>query len=423
MRRIVTVPRFLRYVVILGCALGIGGCANIPNDEPLDEGAAAFYQTSANAVDSNNASIGLMGLSAPTGQDFMAYGRALAAQPIAFTLAEAQKRSEVPNALTVKWNQERMNCWMDDYEPFAQDPKCAPIEEAIQTLQDNAELLQRYQSVLKLPAASGIIKAGGVRSIEMAKLTAIAIKVDLRQGRSEEAYRTWANQYSFWRRMSVVGRTWVEVAIGLVNEGYALSGIESLLFRSPQLIDKHYDELFSLISPVGIVRFNFPGIMRAEFGHVMRAYEADENRAAILPNYITNRHYRYAQQVLEVAGKPASALNDIGANSCKCLKPIELNASDPRFTASAEFIRPSVHIGTFELIKSMYDKNRRMALLSMRIRIFKERVPDSQIAAYLAANAANLREPFTDGPMQWDQGKRLLYFDNPDNRGATEVRL
>ena len=395
----------------------------IPNDEPLDEGTAAFYQTSANAVDSNSASIGLMGLSAPTGQDFMAYGRALAAQPIAVTFAEAQRRSEVQNALTVKWNQERMNCWTDDYESFDQDPKCAPIEEAIQTLQDNAELLRRYRSVVKLPAAPGYIQAGGVRSIEMAKLTAIAIKVDLRQGRSEEAYRSWANQYSFWRRMNAVGRTWVEVAIGLVNEGYALSGIESLRFRAPQLIDKHHDELISLISPEGIARFNFPGIMRAEYALVMQAYQADKNRAAIFPNYVTNRYFRYAQQVLEVAGKPASALNEIGANRCECLKPIELNGSDPRFAASAEFIVPSVHVGTFELIKSMYDKNRRMALLSMRVRIFKARIPDSQIAAYLAASVANMRELFADGPIQWDQSKRVLFIDNPNNRGTTEVRL
>lgn len=392
-------------------------------DETLDAGAAAFYAPAPTHGDHNNASIGLMGLGAPVGQDFMAYGRALAAQPIPLTLAEAQKRSEVPNALKLKWDQQRMECWTDDYEPFDKDPKCVTIEEAIQTLRDNAELLKRYRLVQKLPAASGFIQAGGVRSVEMAKLTAIEIKVALRQGRTEEAYRTWADHYAFWRRMNSTDRTWVEVAIGLVNEGISLGTLESLLFHSPQLIDKHYDELVSLLTPENIARYNFPGIMRTEYALAMGAYKADKNKAAILPNYITNRHYRYAQQILEVAEKPASELSEIGAKPCKCLKPIELNSSDPRFAASAEFIGPSVHLGTFELIKSMHAKNRLMNLLTMRIRISKDKVRDAEVESYLSANAANIREPFTNGPMQWDAGKRLLYYDNPNYKGASEVRL
>ena len=70
----------------------------------------------------------------------------------------------------------------------------------------------------------------------------------------------------------------------------------------------------------------------------------------------------------------------------------------------------------------MHNKNQWMALLSMRIRIFKEKVPESQIAAYLVAHVANMRESFTDGPMQWDQNKRVLFFDS-ENRSANEVRL
>ena len=352
----------------------------------------------------------------------MAYGHMLAAQPIVFTCAEVPKQSEASSALTIKWNEEHMNCWQDDYEPFDQDPKCAPIEEAIQTLLDNAELLQRYRLILKLPPASGFIQARGVPSIAMTKLTAVAIKVDLRQGRVEEAYRSLLDEYSFWRRMNSVGRNWVEVAMGLVSEGYALRGVESLLFRSPQLIDTHYDELISLLSPEGIGRFNLPGIMRAEYALTMQAYEVDKNRAAIFPNYITNRHYRYAQQMLEVVSTPADLLNVLGTNRKNFLKPIELNATDPRFAASAEFVGPGVYLGPFELIKSMHNKNQLMALLSMRIRIFKEKVPESQIAAYLVAHVANMRESFTDGPMQWDQNKRVLFFVS-ENRSANEVRL
>lgn len=54
--------------------------------------------------------------------------------------------------------------------------------------------------------------------------------------------------------------------------------------------------------------------------------------------------------------------------------------------------------------------------------MFKEKVPESQIAAYLMAQSANMRESFTGEPMQWDQNKRVLFFDN-ENRSANEVRL
>ena len=409
-------------VWIFAGVLLLGGCATVPHDEPLDEGATAFYAPSTDAVDRNNGAVGLIGLNAPSGQDFMAYGHRLAAQPIPFTVAEILKQREAPNALAIKWNAERMNCWEEDYEPFDQDPKCAPIEEAVQTLRDNAELLRRYRLILTLPAASGFMRARGAPSIAMARLIAVAIKVDLRQGRVEEAYRTWLDEYSFWRRMNSVGRTWMEVAMGLVSEGHALNGIESLLFRSPQLIDTHYDELISLLSPDGIARFNIAGIMRAEYALMMQAYEVDKNRAAIFPNYITNRHYRFAQDMLELANKPASALIEKGANRRNCVKSIESSATNSPFLASAEFVCPSLVWALVEFVKSMHHKNQLMALLSMRIRIFKEKVPESQIAAYLVAHAANMRESFNGGPMQWDQDRRVLFYDSK-NRAANEVRL
>ena len=71
----------------------------------------------------------------------------------------------------------------------------------------------------------------------MAKLAAIEINVDLRQGHADKSYRKWAENHAFVRRMSSAGGTWVAVGINLVNEGISLSVIESLLYRAPQLID------------------------------------------------------------------------------------------------------------------------------------------------------------------------------------------
>lgn len=126
--------------------------------------------------------------------------------------------------------------------------------------------------------------------------------------------------------------------------------------------------------------------------------------------------------MLAIVNKPASALNGKKTNRGDFLKPTELNKINPQFLASAEFVYPSVAWAPVELFKSMHRKIQSMALLSIRIKMFKEKVPESQIAAYLEAHAANMRESFTGEPMQRDQNKRVLFFDN-ENRSANEVRL
>ena len=414
---------FTLRCLIAFVVLALSGVAEAApsDDETLDPGAAAFYAVTTSAADGNNVAIGLLGLGAPSGQDFMAHGRAIAAASAPVSFAEAQTRTKDPKALTIKWDQDRMYCWTDDYAPFDEDPKCAPLAEAAQTLHDNVELLSRFRQVQKMPPAWGMTQ-DLVRTIDVTKLTAIEIKVAIRQGRTEEAYRKCVDLYAFWRRMNSAGRTWVEVAIGLVNEGISLRALESLLLRAPQVIDRHYDELLVLLTPEIINRFNFPEIARAEYTMVMKYYQIAENKSAILPNYLTNRHYRYAQQLMEIAGKPASELNVIGSRPCKCLKPVELNENDPGFTASAAFIGPTVFPGV-EFIKSMHDKIRMAGLLTMRIKIAKDKVPDSEIAAYLAANAKDMREPFTNDQMQWDPVRRRIFFDTPVSAATAEVRL
>lgn len=412
--------RICSCFIICTLSLGEVGCAAIARDEPLDEEAATFFATAQKPNDQNNASIGLLGLSAPAGQDFMAYGRTFAAMWGMNSDASPEKRTEESNSLKIKWDQMRMDCWTDDYEPFDQDPKCAPIEEATQTLRDNAELLSRYQQIQKMATAPGYSLGRATPFMVAAKLAAVEIKVDRTEGRATQAYRKWADQHVFLRNMNSTGGIWLEVAVNLVNEGISLSVIESLLFRAPHLIDNHYDELITLLAAGNIARFNIPGIMRSEHALFMQSYEFKEGRKAIFPNYITNRHYRHAKRVIEIASGPASLLDDGAVNTYKCFKEMEKNETDPRFSASAEYIQPSM---SFELIKSMHAKNRLMNLLTMRVRIFKDRVPDSQIAAYLKANTADMREPFTNGTMQWDKGKRVLFYDNPKYKGATEVRL
>src|SRR5260221_6879175 len=123
-------------VVTFACVAATSGLAAIASDEALDPRAAAFYATPVVAADRDNATLGLLGLSAPMGADFMEYGHIAAKRQ-----QEEREQPKDPNRLEVVWDRERMQCWFDDYEPFDKSPECAPIDEAIQTLKRNAELL------------------------------------------------------------------------------------------------------------------------------------------------------------------------------------------------------------------------------------------------------------------------------------------
>src|SRR5450759_703208 len=172
---------------LCGVSLSTMGDAVMPGDEPLDTGAAAFYAVVDKTKVSNNASIGLLGLTAPKGKDFFAFGLAVAEGRSHYDEGVEGQGPDNESLLEVKWDGRRMACWMEDYEPFDQDPQCAPVEEAVQTLRENTELLSRYRQVQRMTAAPvvGLYRASPF--ITAVKLTAVKIKVDLREGSTEAA--------------------------------------------------------------------------------------------------------------------------------------------------------------------------------------------------------------------------------------------
>lgn len=90
------------------CAVALCGyaCAASPIDESLGATTAAFLAT---PYHSGEAAIGLAGLGAPTGQDFMEFGRlAIKRPPLKWN--EAIKRQKETSFREVIWNAERMNC-------------------------------------------------------------------------------------------------------------------------------------------------------------------------------------------------------------------------------------------------------------------------------------------------------------------------
>ncbi len=398
--------------------------ADRPGDEPLNPEAAAFYAVPPLGPRTNSAAVGLVGLTAPSGEDFMAYGRKTTAEMFIGTDKPLPEQDDKSRRLEINWNQDRMNCWTDDYEPFDRDPQCAPIEEAIRTLEANQEIRSRYRQILKLEPASRIFPATyGHSFILLTKLTLVEAKVALRQGRSEAAYRLWADQHAFLRRMISCGGTWVETAILMVNEGLSLSFAESMLHNAPQLIGKHFEELSKLLAPESITRFNFPEMARSQ--HDMLQWYVDHGDASniLYPNFISNWYYRYAIEIMELTSLPAGKLDEREKLGRETLRRLEVAKIEDKYMPSAEFFKSTQLIVPFSIIKAMHGKNRVMNLLTMRLRVYKDKVPDAEIPAYLLKNAANLREPFNDSPMQWSPTKRTLFYENMKYGGALEARL
>jgi hypothetical protein len=410
-------------ILISGAALAACASQGTSDDEPLDPRAAAFYAAPAAAPAAasggDDAAVGLLGLNAPRGRDFMEYGRGVATRH-----REGDFRKTVAqDSLEIIWNPERMFCWVFDYEPFDRDANCAPIEEAVTTLSDNAELLERYRKILSLPPPDGSVFYPGALFISMTKLTAVSMKVDWQQGRPEKAYREWAEQHMFVQRMCSATSGVVELAICLVNEGISLGAIEALLFHAPQLADAHSAELIRVLTPSSITRYNIPRVMRVRFSIFKESPEAAANTDMLLPNYIANRYYLYAQEVIDSMLGSATELAESDHKECKCLSTFDPNSKDPRIAVSSKLLALMVSPMPTFIARSMHGKNRMMAMLTIGIRIVTERVPDAEVPAFIEANAGRMGDALAGARIVWNPARRVLSFDDAKNFGPMEVRL
>jgi hypothetical protein len=396
----------------LACAALLAGCAVHPpsGDEALDPLAAAFLPVPSAIPDLDSAAIGILGLGAPSGADFMEFGRSAARRQRADDYS-------APAAARLEWDRERMNCWSEDYEPFDKDANCAPFEEAARTVRERSELLARYRHVETLPPPNDDTFYPGTRFLAMTRLNAISMKVDWKEGRYEEAYGTWVGQHAFIQRMCASTRGTVEMAVCLVAEGLSEMAIESLLFHAPGLIDTHAGELMRVLAPGPLARYNMEGMLRREHAHLLAYVAKADNHEMLMPNYIANRHYLFARQLLDAMAQPSSATID---EACKCLDRRDLESGDPRVAASAQLVM--ARIPTF-LVRSMHSKNRVLSMLNARIRIATEKIPEAGIAAFVASMNETLRDSLAGAQMDWDPARRVLLLHDPANFGPMEVRI
>ena len=396
------------------------------HDEKLDDGFNEFYFGARSAItDDENVSIGLSGLSAPSGADFMEHGRfASGIWRSGVSSNEARARINAQGKLDFVGRREELQCWD---EPIAKHKanNCASEDRVVSLLQANAELLSRYRQLYGLPHSSGTAYNLNL-AIELNRLIAAEIRLDLHKGRTDSAYLKWRENHMFLRRMIGEDGTWVDKAIGLVLEQISLSTAEFLIQASSKAMNTNYQEMRELLSPGGLARYNLAGVMRAEYLLYDLLYANPASlKTWVHPGFIRNRFFRAAQDFLKAAqGSPSDAAKAVEAMWNTHTSGWRWDyLRDPLNTVWIRVLLGG-QMKTGRMLEQMHVHDGQMRLLTLRLDILHLGIQDSRIEAFLEGAEKGLRNPFTGDPMKWDLAKRAIYFQSSGQQVITrEVRL
>ena len=379
--------------------------------------------------DAENAGVALLGLTAPSGADFMEHGSRVR------VLYEANAPydrilDELKGAKTLQptAESEQARCWLDPDWPVLD--KCPPFEKVVGAVRANRELLDRLRRAYSLKHYAG--DEWQLRSVYLTliKLSVADMQWDLRQGAHEAAYRKWSEQFRFVR-MTVQGTdTLVGRVVGLVAMGITLSVLESMLNADPDIATRHAAELLELVRPNGVAAFGPDGIVRGEYALLKRwlarlgqdAPGADDRLHWLVErlgqkNRILNRYARFAPEYARAMQLPWKDLH--GEYQRLREKHYEPQAweffLDP---FGSVFFAEHVdsHLKMREFVRQMHYLDGKLRLATLALQQINAGVGDDGMVQFLAAAGPELRDPFSGQPMQWDPKDRKIYMTDPDER-------
>jgi hypothetical protein len=404
--------------------------ANRLLDESPHPERLAFAGTRTDQVpDSQNVAVGILGLTAPEGSDFVSYGaRVKALYTTQAPWSQIQDMVRGPNTLRPSVESAQTICWLDPDMPSWKG--CLPFDQAPQVLEKNKQLLERLQALHRLSAFSGFFNYYNEAYIVLLRLSVAEMHLTLRERDYEAAYRKWRDQYRFARGNLRGPDVWVGKAIGLVAFGTTLPFLESLLLASPEIARTHAPELLELLHPEGMEAFNPEGIARAEYWLLSDSLESlpDETplgteRLHWLAYHLGQRN-RILNRYSVFAPKYAAALR---------LPWAEMQIESDRlreiyvYPSAGDFlIDPfgSLYLATFidsqlgirEMPRQMHVTDGKLRLATLAVRIMNEGITDADIPRFLASAGPRLRDPFTGAPMRWDAKDRKIYFPDPSDK-------
>jgi hypothetical protein len=400
-------------------------------DEPRNPLVETFLASSQNSIpDNQNIAVGLLGLSAPAGSDFMQYGtkvKALYTNDAPWDRIQEMIRGAGTLQPTVESKQ--VNCWLDpDAEPWS---GCLPFDQAPSVLAQNRELLDRYKTLYRLDDYAGWGLPNGNAYLVILQLSIAEMHIDLRQRKYEEAYQKWRQQFLFLRRILRSPDNWVGKAVGLVAIGMTLPFLEKLLIASPEVAKRHSAELLEILKAEGVEEFNLKGVVRIEFSSLTQylaipSSEGSAWRDATLDwlayqtgqrNRMLNRYAAFSQEYLNALGLP---WNEVGKELDRLrAKYIYSSSRDYLIDPFGSILIDRVINGQIragELVQQMHSIVGRKRLATLLVRLIGENVGDAGIDRFLATSGPELSDPFSGSPMRWDTKDRKIFFSDPNDR-------
>lgn len=431
-----TIPRAVAWLLLMLVAVIVVWFAanRLLDASPSPLQKALLVSTDHHVEDSQNIAVGMLGLTAPKGSDFIQYGVQIKALHAANApMARIQELVRKSGALRPTVDGRQVTCWLDPDWTVFQD--CLPFEKAPAVLAENKELLDRYRTLYTLGhyAAADIYYDDAF--LTLVRLVIAQIHLDLRNGKYETAYRKWQKQLRFARGNLRGTDTWVGKAIGLVAIGMTLYPLDSLLVASPNLARVHAAELYELLLPEGIAAYDPEGIVHAEFRFLGKALD----RAPIsLPEYGMDRSHwlafhlgqrnrilnRYAAFAPEYAASLWLPWAEIEKESARLRERYVYPgawefALDPFGSLFlAEYIEGQLR--GREMRRQMHVIDGKLRLAILLVQLINENIRDGDVSRFLANASPEFFDPFTATPAHWDSKDRKIYFLDPRDKCMVE---
>ena len=305
---------------------------------------------------------------------------------------------------------------------------CASAERIKSLLVQNNELLARYASLADIPSSNGAASSNGQILINLNRLLAAEIKLNVEEGNSELAYNKWLKNHLIINHLFRQESTAIEHAIFLVIDGFNLYALENLLFKSPEIGIKHFEELSTILKSNGLERYNLKGMQRAEYAFVNDHFLKRQKQVTYLhPEFIRNRIYQMQMVYLDIAQKSPSTFqtssNELNKKYGISISLMDYYWLDPFNSVIANRFTSGL-MKSLELVKSMHAKNALISSINLSLQIKQQKIAHSNIQVFLNKAGKSYDCPFTDKPTQFDAQRNILFCENPESKErVAKVRL
>ena len=403
----------------------------VMHDEAPDAGIDEWFgHRPAQIPFDENVSVGFLGLAAPEGEDVASYvARAIQREKDEIKARLVPNQAHLgallpPAKLAVKDDAHVLDCYFFRDEEN-EKKACASPQVIKLLLDDNRVLLDRFAEIEKrtrFQHAAFVDNDLVLKTIKLAYVAAAA------EPSAEKAYAGWRHHYRFIQQMIGGGANLVDDAIFSVAESQGLDILVNLLFKYPQLLDSHGDEIIKMLGVGGLQRWNFHYAFVASSRGTIDPIDMSESSLCLHKQFVRNRIYRatyltekaifqsHPKDISVAVRNVWKVYGDLTAWSWDYL-------IDPLNTFPTRYLDNSVgKFGSVPLAVLAHDDWRHLIVAA--IQIHQYRLKDDEIDAYLKQNVEAYRGAIEGGTVIFDHAARKLKYDEVEKDFQhTDMRL